>query len=80
MPATELAYLSAAELAALIRTRKISAVEVMRATLDRADQAQPILNCFITICREDALRDAAAGRCRLARGDAIGPCTACRCT
>ena len=34
MPATELAYLSAAELAALIRTRKISAVEVMRTTLE----------------------------------------------
>jgi aspartyl-tRNA(Asn)/glutamyl-tRNA(Gln) amidotransferase subunit A len=73
MPATEPAYLSAAELAALIRTRKISAVEVMRATLDRADKAQSILNCFITICREDALRDAAQADAALARGDAIGP-------
>ena len=45
----------------------------MRATLARADAAQPILNCFITICREEALRDAAAADAALARGDAVGP-------
>lgn len=73
MSPAELAYTSAAELAALIRARKISATEVMRATLDRAERAQPILNCFITICRDEALRDAAAADAALARGDCVGP-------
>lgn len=73
MPPAEIAYTSAADLARLIRDRKISATEVMRATLDRADRAQPILNCFITICHEQALRDAAAADAALARGDAVGP-------
>lgn len=73
MSATDIAYLSAAELAALIRSRKVSATEVIRATLDRADRAQPTLNCFITICRAEALRDATLADAAVARGDAVGP-------
>jgi aspartyl-tRNA(Asn)/glutamyl-tRNA(Gln) amidotransferase subunit A len=73
MPVAEIAYTSAADLARLIREKKVSATEVMRATLDRADRAQSILNCFITICREEALRDAAAADAAIARGDAVGP-------
>jgi aspartyl-tRNA(Asn)/glutamyl-tRNA(Gln) amidotransferase subunit A len=72
MPSSAIAYLPAAELARLIRARKVSATEVMRATLERAERAQPILNCFITICREDALRDAAAADAALARGEEVG--------
>lgn len=73
MPSAELAYTSAAELAALIRAREVSATEVMRATLARAERAQPILNCFITVCAEEAMRDAATADAALARGDAVGP-------
>lgn len=73
MSTTEIAYLSAADLARMIRTKEISAVEVMRATLARAEQAQPLLNCFITICADEALRDAAEADARLARGEPVGP-------
>ena len=72
MPTAEIATLAAADLARLIAAKKISAVEVMRSTLARAEQAQPILNCFITICAEDALRDAAAIDLQIARGEKLG--------
>lgn len=73
MTPTDVAYMSAAELARMIREREVSAVEVMQATLARADKAQPILNCFITICADEALRDAAAADARHARGEPLGP-------
>ena len=73
MPADELAYVSAADIARMIRERRVSAVEVMRATLARAEKAQPILNCFITICADEALRDAAEADARHARGEPLGP-------
>ena len=73
MPTDELAFTSAADLARLIRSKHLSTVEVMRATLERAEKAQPILNCFITIAAEPALANAAAADAALARGDTIGP-------
>ena len=73
MPTDDLAFTPAAELARLIGMRKVSAVEVMKATLARAERAQPILNCFITICREEALSGAAAIDARIQRGESAGP-------
>ncbi len=69
----EIAWMSATEIAALVRDRKMSAVEIMQATLARAEKAQAALNCFITICAEDALRDAKAADEAVARGDQLGP-------
>ena len=60
MTASDLAFTSAAELARMIRAKQISATEVMRATLKRAQDVQAACNCFITICAEQALGDAAA--------------------
>lgn len=68
----DFAWLGAAEIAALIRERKASALEVMQSTLARAEKAQTALNCFITICAEDALRDAKAADEAVARGDRLG--------
>lgn len=73
MTADDFAFMSAADLASLVRSRKASAVEIMRATLRRAERAQPVLNCFITICADQALRDAEAADAAVARGDDIGP-------
>ena len=69
----DVAWLGAAEIAALIRDRKISALEVMQSTLARAEKAQAALNCFITICAEAALSDAKAADEAVARGDTLGP-------
>ena len=73
MAPTDLAFTSAAELAAMIRAKRISATEVMRATLARAEKAQAALNCFITICADEALRDAQAADAAVAKGGALGP-------
>jgi aspartyl-tRNA(Asn)/glutamyl-tRNA(Gln) amidotransferase subunit A len=73
MTTADLAYTSAAELAAMIRAKRVSATEVMRTTLARAEKAQAALNCFITICADQALRDAEAADAALAKGDTLGP-------
>ncbi|MEZ5816237.1 MAG: amidase [Hyphomicrobiaceae bacterium] len=73
MSSSELAYVSAADLARMIRDKEVSAVEVMQSTLARAEKAQPILNCFITIAGEAAMRDAAEADARQARGEPLGP-------
>jgi aspartyl-tRNA(Asn)/glutamyl-tRNA(Gln) amidotransferase subunit A len=51
----DLAYRSAAELAAMIRARQVSPIEVARTTLDRIQRSQPILNAFITIAGDQAM-------------------------
>jgi aspartyl-tRNA(Asn)/glutamyl-tRNA(Gln) amidotransferase subunit A len=73
MATPELAYLSAAELAAMLKAKAISALEAMQATLARAEWVQAGTNCFISLCAEHALRDAAAADRRLASGDTLGP-------
>ena len=73
MSPTDLAFTSAAELAAMIRAKRMSATEVMRGTLQRAEKAQAALNCFINICADEALRDAQAADAAVAKGGALGP-------
>jgi aspartyl-tRNA(Asn)/glutamyl-tRNA(Gln) amidotransferase subunit A len=68
----ELCLLPATELRELIGRGDVSPVEVTRAVLERAERLQPRLNCFITICRDQALREAKlAERARLG-GEPIG--------
>ena len=59
MSAVDLATRSATELAGLIRTRDVSAVEVVEATLARIDALNPSLNAFISVDRDRARREAA---------------------
>ena len=73
MTPTELAYSSAADLARLMAARKLSPVEVMRATLARAEAVQKATNCFITICAEEAMRHARAAEEAVMKGAALGP-------
>ncbi len=69
---TDLAYATALELAHRIRRRDLSPVEVMRATLDRAERSQPVLNAFVTLCPEAAMAGARAAERAVMRGDALG--------
>src|SRR5438093_1406086 len=63
MADARLAWLPATELAALIRKRQVSPVEVIGAVLDRIDTINPRLNAFVTLTDEQARRQAkAAGR------------------
>jgi aspartyl-tRNA(Asn)/glutamyl-tRNA(Gln) amidotransferase subunit A len=69
----DLAYISAAELAALIRNRTVSPVEVMRAALERIEESQPVLNAFITVAPEAAMTAAREAEAAVMRGAELGP-------
>ena len=60
------------ELATAIRDRRLSALEVVSACLERIEARQPTVNAFIHIDAEGALRQARAADSRLARGEPIG--------
>jgi amidase len=64
---------SARELAALIRKRSVSPVEVLDAHLDAIDRVNPKLNAIVTIARDQARTAAQAAESAVMRGDALGP-------
>jgi Asp-tRNA(Asn)/Glu-tRNA(Gln) amidotransferase A subunit family amidase len=69
-----LAWLSATALAALIRRKKVSPIEVIGAVLDRIDALNPRLNAFVTLTADEARREAkAAERALMRRSAQLGP-------
>ncbi|HMW53640.1 MAG TPA: Asp-tRNA(Asn)/Glu-tRNA(Gln) amidotransferase subunit GatA [Rhodocyclaceae bacterium] len=62
------------DIAAALRARRVSAVELATDSLSRIDALNPRLNAFITVDRHGALAAAQAADARLAAGDA-GPLT-----
>ncbi|HND24873.1 MAG TPA: amidase family protein, partial [Rhodocyclaceae bacterium] len=62
------------DIAAALRARRVSAVELATDSLARIDALNPRLNAFITVDRDGALAAAQAADARLAAGDA-GPLT-----
>jgi amidase len=65
--------LSAADIAAQIRTKKISARDAARAALARLDQVNPTINAVVDHRPEDVLAQADAIDATLARGGDAGP-------
>src|SRR5271154_6591984 len=59
--------------AAKLRAREVSAVELARESLGRIRELQPVLNAFITVTEELALRQARTADEELARGIDRGP-------
>lgn len=57
---TDLAAMSATQLARLIRTRQVSSVEVVRACLSRIDVVNPVINAMVQNRGDAALADARA--------------------
>lgn len=68
-----LCFLSAAELQAGIRGKDISPVELMDAVLARAARLQPGLNCFITLCADEAMAAARAAEQDVMAGRPLAP-------
>ena len=60
MTSDELCWLSATDLAALIRRRKVSPVEVVGAVLDRIERLNPRINAYVTVTGDEARRAARA--------------------
>ena len=73
MSASELCTSSARDLAQLIRTRKVSTEEVMRAHLERIDRINPRVNAIVTLIADRALERARAADVTLASGTTPGP-------
>src|SRR4030088_2668945 len=69
----DLAYTSAAELAALIARRAVSPVEIVDAVVGHIERAQPALNAFITVCGQEARAAAKGAEAAVMRGDTLGP-------
>ena len=69
----ELFFLSATELAARIRRRDLSPVEVVDAFLDRIDRTNPPITAYVRVLHERAREQARAAEQKLVAGDALGP-------
>src|SRR5947209_747854 len=73
MTSADLAFTPATELAALIRAKKLSPVELTRAVLDRIGRLNPIVNAFCTVTADAALAAARAAEQAVLKGEARGP-------
>ena len=73
MNKSELPFLSASELSALIQSSEISPVEATEAYLERIESEDFRYNSFLTVMREQALADAAKAGLEIASGKHRGP-------
>ena len=69
----ELAFASIPTLAALVRSREVSCVELAELFLDRLERMDAELHCVVELCRERALEQARALDAELERGEWRGP-------
>ena len=69
----ELTKLSIAEAAQLVRARKTSPVELTKACLQRIEQLNPMLNCFISVTADSALEQARTAEAEIQHGKWRGP-------
>ncbi len=70
---TDLAFATIAQLAPQIKSRRLSCVELVQATLDRTKRLDPTLNTYITFLPDAALAQAALVDAEIARGHYRGP-------
>ena len=69
----ELLFSSATALARAIRTKEVSAVDVVEAHLRRIDEVNPKLNAVVKLSSERAMAEARDADAALARGESLGP-------
>ncbi len=69
----ELAFCSISELAALLRARLVTSVELTRIYLDRLKKYDPLLHCVVHLTEELAMQQAAAADRDISRGIFRGP-------
>ena len=69
----DLAFMGAAKLAALVRDKQVSPVDLVRLYLDRIDRFDGRLRAWITVCREQAQEAARRAEAAVMRGEPLGP-------
>src|SRR5437763_1145673 len=72
MDLTELGFTSAIDLAAKIRAKELSPVEVVDGLLARVDRLNPSLNAFSQLRADEVRAEARAAEATIGRGDALG--------
>jgi amidase/aspartyl-tRNA(Asn)/glutamyl-tRNA(Gln) amidotransferase subunit A len=72
-PTEDLAYASATELAAAVRTRALSPVEIVDHFLERIETRNPSLNAFVYVAAEEARENARRAEKAVTDGDQLGP-------
>ncbi len=70
---TDICYLTAVELAEHIRTKKLSAKEVMEAHLSQIEKTNPHVNAIVTLLPEQAMEQAIQADEAIAQGAPLGP-------
>ena len=70
---TEITSASAKTIAQAIRDKRVSAVEVVQAHLDRIAEVNDKLNAVVCLCADRAMDEAAQADAALARGEIAGP-------
>ncbi len=70
---SDLCFLDAVDLAARLRSREVSAVEVLDAHLAQIERVNPTVNAIVTLIPERARAAAEAADAALARGERVGP-------
>jgi amidase len=70
--ASSLCFMSAVEMAQLIRAKKLSAREALAEHLKQIDRVNPKVNAIVTLVREMAAEDAAKADEMQARGETLG--------
>lgn len=73
MDRSDIAFLSAAELASAIEFKQVSPVDAVEAYLERIERIDPKVNSYITVLADDARRDAKQAETEIQRGDYRGP-------
>src|SRR5579872_6685267 len=72
-PASDICFLTATEMANLIRAKKLSAREVMSAHLQQIERVNPKVNAIVTLVAEQATENARKADELQARGTLLGP-------
>ncbi|MCW5941000.1 MAG: amidase [Fimbriimonadaceae bacterium] len=73
LEADKLPFLSAREVAALVRSKRLSPVDLTRLYLERLERYDPKLRCVVTLTPELAMRQARAAENEIAKGQYRGP-------
>ncbi|MBX9776159.1 MAG: amidase [Xanthobacteraceae bacterium] len=73
MADTTLTRKTARELAALLKTRAVSPLEILDAHLAAIERVNPKLNAIVTLAADEARKAARAAESALARGETVGP-------
>ena len=68
----DLCFLSATEQSGLIRSKKISASQLIRAHLDQIERLNPTLNAIVTLTAESAMAEAESADKKIATNESLG--------